>query len=306
MKNQILAAFSSAAVGLLLCVLLAVLGFAPEAVAFKQTGPRSVQIHVLSYNIRGLPAAINPQYDTARYGDIGRELQRRKQAGTAPDIVLLQESFDAKTADLRVEAKYPYVAQGPASQKLLNSGLFILSNFPIQAKSTILYGDADCGTWDCFAAKGAQAVRVQIPGVPYPLTLINTHTQSGKSYEKARSVQLKDLAQYVRDVFPTNVGAILGGDLNTRPAQATFGQFEKDTGLTSVGRVCLSEKSDCSVANGTDRKMILENSVDHFFISPGTVLHVKPLKVGRTFSQAVRGRVLSDHLGYEAIYELSW
>lgn len=302
MKMKTTVAILAAGLGLA----LGFLGFGSEAHALKQTGPRSVRIRVLSYNIKGLPALINPQYDTARYADIGKVLAQRKKQGTAPDIVLLQESFDPKTADLRTFAKYPHLAQGPRSQKLLDSGLFVLSDFPIEAKSTILFRDMDCGTWDCFAAKGAQAVRVRIPGVPYPLTLINTHTQSGKKYEASRSAQLKDLARYVRDVFPSNVGAILGGDLNTSPSQGTFRQFEGDTGLTSVGRVCLTEKSGCQVAAGTDRRMILEDSVDHFFISPGTVLHVKPLAAGRTFAQPVGGRVLSDHLGYEVIYELSW
>ena len=282
------------------------LGFVSEAYALKQTGPRSVRIRVLTYNVKGLPALINPSYDTRRYEDIGRILAKRKELGTAPDIVLLQESFDEKTADLRAAAKYPYSAQGPSSQKVINSGLFVLSDFPIEAKSSILYGDADCGTWDCFASKGAQAVRVRLPGVPYPLTLINTHTQSGTKYEAARSAQLKDLARYVRDSFPSNLASILAGDLNTTPSQATFRQFEGDTGLTSVGRVCLTEKSGCVVANGTDRQMVLEKSLDHFFIQPGTVLHIKPLVVGRTFAQPVGGRMLSDHLGYEAIYELSW
>ncbi|RYZ78817.1 MAG: hypothetical protein EOP06_28365, partial [Proteobacteria bacterium] len=133
-----------------------------QANALKVTGPRSVRIRVLSYNIKGLPAFINPSYDVSRYGDIGKILAARKAKGTAPDIVLLQESFDAPTVDLRRAAKYPYEFAGPSSTKIINSGLFVLSDFPIVAKSSILYGANDCGTWDCFASKGAQMVRVQI------------------------------------------------------------------------------------------------------------------------------------------------
>jgi endonuclease/exonuclease/phosphatase family metal-dependent hydrolase len=280
--------------------------FVSEAFALKQTGPRSVRIRVLSYNIKGLPALINPQYDTARYAEIGRILAQRKAAGTSPDIVLLQESFDAKTADLRREAKYPFVAVGPSSSKLLDSGLYVLSAFPIEAKSTVLYGAADCGTWDCFAAKGAQMVRVRFPGVPVPVTFVNTHTQSGAKYEVARESQLQDLVQYLKQVLPSNDGSIVGGDFNTMPSRSTFTNFERNSGLTSVGRVCLTEGSGCGVAAGTDKSMILANSVDHFFINPGTTLHVKPLAVGRTFEKPVNGRMLSDHLGYEVIYELSW
>ena len=70
---------------------------ASRANAFERVNANTVRIKVLSYNIKGLPALFNPNYDQDRFGDIGRILAASKVAKTAPDIVVLQEAFSNRT-----------------------------------------------------------------------------------------------------------------------------------------------------------------------------------------------------------------
>ena len=279
---------------------------ASKANAFERINANTVRIKILSYNVKGLPALINPDWDQNRFGDIGSILGAHRDAGLAPDIVLLQEAFSNRTPELAQNSRYPFNVVGPSSSKIINSGLSILSEFPIEFHQTLLYGDLDCGTWDCFASKGAEIVRLQLPGVPFLLTIANTHVQSDRDQEAARGAQLHDFAVFLASLVNRDLGLLAGGDFNTTPSQKTYQDFVRATNMKDSGELCLTANSGCSLLGTTTRKTAVDRSLDHIFVANGHKVTMKPISVERTFTKPYKGRMLSDHAGYEAVFEITY
>ena len=63
----------------------------------------------------------------------------------------------------------------------LNSGLTILSNFPIEERSSQPFYRGACGGYDCLANKGILLVAITIPGVPEPIEIFTTHMNSKRA-----------------------------------------------------------------------------------------------------------------------------
>ncbi len=271
-------------------------------------------LRVLTYNIKGLPTFAAPDYDEDRYADIGRILARRQKEGTAPDLVLLQESFVVRTKELRDHANYPHIARGPdegrgiASLMSLDSGLYILSRYPIVKEETKAFGTSLCSEWDCYANKGVQFARLQIPGLPFPIDIYNTHLQASRSQDEVRVKQVDVLANFIASTHKIGLPLIFAGDFNFRPAwqPASYRDFVRKTALYNVGERCLAKK--CKIETGTDPERVFQMTVDHHFtgVEHGQNFQLTPLSIERTFAEPVKGRRLSDHAGLETIYELKW
>ena len=286
---------------LLICLLAS-----SRSQAFQVVNANTVRIRILTYNIKGLPGLLEPDWDQERFKDIGEILASRRKAGNAPDMVLLQESFSDRTLDLQRAAGYPFVAKGPVSEKIISSGLYILSDFPITFEQGLLYDSFTCGTWDCFASKGGLAVRVQMPGVPFQMLVATTHAQSGKDWNSPRQSQLEMFAGFLKGLINPELGLITGGDFNTQPAQPSYHEFLKRTGFANVGETCLAPENKCNLSRSTTRQNLLEDSDDQVYFQNGTRVTIKPIAVGRNFAVPYKGRMLSDHLGYETIFEITW
>ena len=81
-------------------------------------------LKVLSYNIKGNPAAFLEGFKGKRYAEIGKSLARLRERGEQPDVVLLQESFTIRARQVRKKAGYPYFARGPREDDtMLSAGL---------------------------------------------------------------------------------------------------------------------------------------------------------------------------------------
>lgn len=264
---------------------------------------------MLSYNIKGLPSFAANGYDEDRFADIGQILAKRNAEGNGPDIVALQESFVSRTAELRALAAYPFVAKGPDAAQLLgvDSGLYILSRFPILKQEKRAFGRGLCASWDCYSNKGVQFVRLQIPGAPFPLDVYNTHMQASRSSDAIRQKQVKILLEFIKETHQPGAPILFLGDFNFRPGAGdrSFEDFVKGSSLVHAGKLCLT--LHC-VKEAWAKARLYESSVDHHFISvdPASSYRIKPLKAERNFSELVKGRSLSDHSGYEVRYEMDW
>jgi endonuclease/exonuclease/phosphatase family metal-dependent hydrolase len=269
-----------------------------------------ISFRVLSYNIKGLPAFAAPGFDEDRYGDIGRILAERNLAGSGPDIVTLQESFVSRTAELRALANFAYTAKGPDAANLwgVDSGLYILSRYPILKEEKRAFGPKLCASWDCYSNKGVQLARIQLPGAPFPIDVYNTHMQASRQSDAIRREQVKVILEFVKETHLVGAPIVFAGDFNFRPAAGdkSFADFQRGTALVHAGKLCLAER--CPSVKGFDPSRLFEASVDHQFITPngGASFHLKPLRAERNFLDPVKGRSLSDHLGYEVQYELGW
>jgi endonuclease/exonuclease/phosphatase family metal-dependent hydrolase len=269
---------------------------------------QDLKLHVMSYNIKGLPGFLTSgEYKSERYGAIGKLLAERAAMGDAPDVVLIQEAFSENTRALLKAARYPHLAQGPEYKTWLglNSGLYILSRHPIVAKATREFKSyPNCSGWDCFANKGVQFARILVPGLPRPLDLFNTHLQAGRDDPPARRRQVKILVEFFREHHQLGNPVVFGGDFNIRPIRdrESYDEFVVGTGLASSGKHCLDR--GCTHSSDTGWQGIWENAVDHQFYSARGEVLMTPVWVERTLRDPVEGFRLSDHLAHEARFEL--
>ena len=145
-----------------------------------------------------------------------------REKGLEPDVVLLQEGFRDEVDDLIELSGYPYVAKGPRKKqrdgsqltredrprykrvkyrrkgegwgKWGSSGLWVLSNHPINWVKSHAYHY--CAGLDCLANKGVMLVSLEVPGLPTPVEIADTHMNSHgaskvprKRYNEAHALQ---------------------------------------------------------------------------------------------------------------------
>ncbi len=283
-----------------------------SALALAAPAPRpvprqSLPLHVMSYNIKGLPSVIvGSGYSSERFAVIGKLLAERAKKKDAPAIVLLQEAFSSDTNRLIQAAGYPHVSRGPGYGSLLglDSGLYILSQYPVAASAQKAFPPGACERWDCFANKGMQFARIDVPGLPLPLEVFNTHLQAGRSDPPSRAIQVKALLEFYKEHHVEGNPVIFGGDFNLRPLRnsATFNEFVSGTGLHHSGKVCLDR--GCARSPDTGWQGIWENAVDHQFFSAQGTVEIVPTSIERTYSEPVNGLRLSDHAAHEVRFDL--
>ncbi len=273
--------------------------------------PREMVLRVLTYNIWGIPLGDDEKRigRHARYGEIGRMLAARRAAGTAPHIVAIQEAFHPRTAELAREAGYPHVRYGGKERRpgLLPSGLVVLSEFPIEAYGTVSF--RECTGMDCFANKGAMHVRIAVPGLPQPIEFFNTHLNADsespspppEETRRIRITQIEQIVPFMRAAVVAGAPVIFPGDFNFRPPEADYllmGAYP----LANVADQCL--RGSCT--GDRDPGPVWGESVDHQFYASGSEVALTPVHVEQTFKEPVDGTPLSDHVGLEAHYRLTW
>ena len=281
------------------------------------TYTHSKVLKVLSYNIQGLPWPF--ALTAKRFKDIGKVLEQRKKDGTAPDLVLLQESFIPKTKDLRKYADYPYVAKGPGlcarmntgriACALGNSGIYILSLHPIVKQARTGFSKKHCGTADCWANKGVQMALIAPEGLPFQIPIFNTHMQANDPYEADRIAQNSIIKTFLDEKNPEDLPFIFAGDFNFRPNLQSFHDFVQKTGLLDVGQFCLNPgQTECKIEEHSVPGEVFGGTVDHHFIRnvEGAEYSIQPIYVEKNFKEPINGRMPSDHEGYEVHYEIRW
>lgn len=314
--------FSGSFIAGIACAALASAANFAEAATVKTSASQKsgkAYVRVLSYNVKGLPSIIN-SYKKSRFPVIGKLLAERRKNGTAPDIVLLQESFIDPTKSIRTESGYPYIHKGPSSKgvnpdgksfsKILNGGIYLMSEFPFKKSERMNFPSNSCKTFDCYSNKGAQYVSVRIPGMPFDLQILNTHAQSASKHEVIRNNQFEWLNYFLRSNVNYNDpyrAVIFGGDFNSKPETRACHKYLRElTGLDDVGADCRQANSSCKIKEGTDPLWIHEKSNDHFFYASGKKVRIRPVSVERNMTEKHKGKTLSDHLGYEVLFEISW
>lgn len=273
---------------------------------------------LLSYNVKGLPSIINP-YKKGRFPIIAKMLADRRKKGTAPDMVLIQESFIKPSAAINELSGYPYIHKGPSASglnpngkkfsKLLNGGIYTLSELPFKKTARMNFPSNSCGSFDCFSNKGAQYVSVRLPGVPFDLQVLNTHSQSAEKFEEVRFNQFAWLNYFLRSNVNYNDpyrAVIFAGDFNAKGHRKSYAYFRDLAELENVGEACLSPRSTCEIQAGTKADWLLQNSNDQFFYASGKKVRIRPIEVERNFTETYKGKLLSDHLGYEVLFEITW
>lgn len=285
---------------LLPCLALAAVLAAPLPAAAAP----AADLSILSYNIHGLPWPI--VHDRSRpLAAIGEALARMRAAGAQPHLVLLQEAFTARAKAIAATGGYPFAVRGPGRRgDLADSGLLILSDYPLLDARRMVYGRGACAGYDCLANKGALLVRVAVPGLAQPLAVIDTHLNArgasgvgnGRA-DHAYARQTAELRRFVADNVPSGSPAILGGDFNVGQAAprkvAVVGVLAGGADAVRSALAGSGTLFDRDAAQG-----IATHNKDWLFARSGTGTRLRLLAVSVPFA---RGG-LSDHAGYIARY----
>jgi endonuclease/exonuclease/phosphatase family metal-dependent hydrolase len=159
---------------------------------------------ILTYNIKKFPWSMKNFSNFDIYNIINRH-----------SIILLQECFDETSESL--EASFPdyNICRGNLKGfNLMNSGLAILSKFPILDVKFYQYKNYNPFSFELFSEKGFLSVLLNINN-EY-IRVVNTHLQSSdfSRYDKNALLQLKELEDYLTTLDNDNIKYIVGGDFN--------------------------------------------------------------------------------------------
>jgi endonuclease/exonuclease/phosphatase family metal-dependent hydrolase len=200
-------------------------------------------IKILTWNIYMRPNSIlwNGQFRRAKA--IGKLLQKEDY-----DIVLFQEAFgkiSRKKLRKALDGLYAYEIEPKNNKKTVNSGLSILSKYPIHRTEFIFF--QHCAVSDCQSSKGAVFIELEMNGQVYQF--INTHVQAedGKKFALVRENQFKMIAGLLDSLQKPEVPQFILGDLNT--AQKVTSEYNSMLSLlnTTDGVVRIPEDSELSV-----------------------------------------------------------
>lgn len=300
-------------------------------------GRQSTTLSVLIYNIEGLPwparKSRGPSLDR-----IGASLADFRAQGRAPDIVLMQESFTSRAARIGQQAGYanaiggpkrsdvtkdPAVAgafvaerrrkKGERAPKLMRSGLYVLSDFPVTEMFREGFAKKACAGFDCLAAKGVMLVRVAMPGVPSQIDIVTTHMNSGRAARvpldrsaEAHRYQAIEAAQFLDRHHLSDNPLIIGGDFNMRQNPERFDFFSTAIPYTIVHRWCIERPATCDVKMSWDGDEPWLDTQDLQAFDSGKLVTVEPIRSEAMFDGSANGARLSDHDGFLVTYRLSW
>ena len=157
----------------------------PEAVSSDAN-----ELKVLTYNIYALPMIASKIPE--RLAELPQHLQ-------GYDVIMMQEAFASSRGGFlnHMASQYPllqtHIPVG-SSRNLYDSGLVIVSRYPIVKTAQLIY--PDCTGTDCFADKGVLYAEIIKNGKAYHVT--STHTASFDTNEARalRQVQFKKFVSW--------------------------------------------------------------------------------------------------------------
>lgn len=259
----------------------------------------------MSYNIKALPGIAgggkNFQYDY-----IGEELARMREAGTHPQVIMIQEAFKfGPVQRINSIARYPHVFTGPYrfGIKLLGAGLVILSDYELEFVMNIAFPTFLCAGWDCFSGKGYQIVKIKGTNTYLVNTHLNASNRSSGSCInrksiKSRLAQVRLIGDYIRANFPADAKIILGGDFNIKPeVKEEYKVMEESFDMYNSSFECLNTPG-CVLGEDDDEEELVYTTVDMILYSKNIDMQLH--RIEEIFEDPIPGTdtIPSDHDGY--------
>ena len=204
-------------------------------------------LSVMTFNVKGLPWPVS-QDRTSALAAIGGRLAKLRRLGRQPHLVLLQEAFTSDAKQIGVTGGYRFVADGPdvdaiaqenteplgdrfarnsswlkgeTEGKWLDSGLVLLSDYPLSSVKRFAFPDGACAGFDCLAAKGVMVAEVQLPGdrrhIAVAVTHLNSRHHTGVSGARANRAfkwQIDAARAFVAENTSHTEPVIFAGDFN--------------------------------------------------------------------------------------------
>ncbi|OFZ79471.1 MAG: hypothetical protein A2583_03470 [Bdellovibrionales bacterium RIFOXYD1_FULL_53_11] len=270
------------------------------------------------------------EFDDSRFSDISAELGKQSY-----DVVALQEVLTKKqVATMRSTRGFKFRAIGPSlKDRNINSGLLVLSKWPIIRKKTMVF--SYCDGFECLASKGAMLVTIDVPSLG-KIDVLNTHLNSIHDAALRKS-QLGELLRFVRKYNTVNPLLALG-DFNIDPDVKELLGFQKTLGLRdafvdshylntsifvdydgftwdAVNNPHTKSDTILKVArifpSSINRKVInnyvttsnVRRRIDYTFYKNSRSSRLYPVESVLAFTEPVNGRILSDHFALETVFE---
>jgi endonuclease/exonuclease/phosphatase family metal-dependent hydrolase len=257
-----------------------------------------------------------------------------------PDVLLLQEAFVPSATRLVRRIGYANFVRGPLPGdrstievpppprrfvrerrrfkgerwgKWINSGLVAASDYGIVANVAEPFRRRSCAGWDCLANKGMMLVTLELPGVPDPVLILNTHLNSrGSSGVKpersdyAHRRQVREMAALLARDWPTGRPLIYAGDFNARGSEMRFDYKDRRLPGELAHRFCHDLPDRCDVRMSWDSDEPWRDTQDLQGFVGGSRVDVVPIAIEAEFDAPVDGQMLSDHDALRVTYRLSW
>ena len=321
----------------------------------SQTGEQYTEIDVLIYNVAALPWPIRNNR-TSAVELIGEALKDIREQGEEPDIVMIQEGFRRGTKHLIENSGYSNWVRGPKTSdkapkfsarapesfikerrffkgekigKIMGSGLYILSNYPIISKQTQPFYQGECAGFDCGSNKGVLWAEIEVPGMPGYLQVFTTHLQSKEAAgvpaersQKAYNLQFDAMDEFVETVFTDEQPMIFGGDFNSKGARERLDYISNDEARRPTKRseivkltqhFCVEQPAICKAELNSDGPEPWLDTQDWQGFSSGQKVTVTPIRiidvedVINENAPKIKGKkTLSDHGAVWVRYRLSW
>jgi endonuclease/exonuclease/phosphatase family metal-dependent hydrolase len=212
--------------------------------------------------------------------------------------------------------------KGEALGKWRGSGLAILSDYPILSVHKAAFPAWACAGFDCMANKGVMMAEVQIPGIDKPVAVIATHLNSKKAsgvsqqrFNTAFDMQIRTIGRFLAANLDPGMPYVFAGDTNIGKSAQRRAWFER--ALANVPRTnanqevrtalatCLVTKSGCTVEAPAQAEKAFTHGKDWQVYADGASVSLQPLGIGIPFGADAHGHMLSDHIGYTALYRVA-
>jgi len=287
---------------------------------------------ILTYNVKGLPWPIATGRSEA-LGAIADRLTLLRREGRQPSIVVLQEAFTEQARAIGSRAGYAYQVHGPyvrtspgelagaggswhlgeTGPSQVDSGLIVLSDFPVISAQRAEFPTGACAGFDCLAAKGVVMVTVDIPGkgpVAIAATHLNSRKASGAPFDRTHEAyrrQASFLAGFLADRRTPDVPLVLAGDFNRgqrlvriAALDAALAQISGDSGSSDALQVVAGSGRDSR--RDSEIGWIFERARDMQFVFGGSQSALAPVGAEVPFGKEAGGEMLSDHMGFTIHY----
>jgi len=296
-------------------------------------------LSVMTYNIKGLPWPIARGRPRA-LDAIGQRLRLMRQREVQPDVVLLQEAFSDDAKRIAEIAGYDFVARGPSASRVqplpplgegfagdarwikgersgnvVDSGLLILSDFPIVKSRRYAFPRGACAGYDCLASKGVLAAWIKLPSLRSPIAVVDTHLNSRHSThvaparaDAAYAWQVGAVHRFLKRAIPLETPVIFGGDFNIGDVDRRMQAFDATPLLGShqTDDLRAVSRSEAVVPGDKEEALqIVERNKDRIFSRGGPDIALEPQRAWVPFAEEPSGGAMSDHFGFVIDYKLS-
>ena len=233
---------------------------------------------------------------------------------------------DMKNNEPMTEADRAFAAKarmlkGEDLGKWRGSGLVILSDYPILSVKKAAFPSFACAGYDCMANKGVLMADILVPGSDKPVSVIATHMNSKKAsgvsetrFGYAYDRQVQTIGKFLAANLDPTAPYVFAGDTNIGKSLDRKAQLEGmfaalPRSVVQPTRMVLATCLDDASAGCTfDARAAAEKAYKHGkdwqVYADGAVTHIRPLAIDVPFGPDKNGRMLSDHIGYTALYSL--